>query len=111
MGVSSTTARPFTPFNSKPLQAEIDAWPAPMLDRGFVGEADVETYTVDYSGPAPRGVIVGRTETGARIVAMAAPEEVAVVGEMIANDPLGGRFTVGPGENNKSAIRAVHPKG
>ena len=42
---------------------------------------------------------------------MAAPEEVAVVGEMIANDPLGGRFTVGPGENNKSAIRAVHPKG
>ena len=111
VGVYSTTARPFTPFNSKPLQAEIDAWPAPMLDRGFVGEADVETYTVDYSGPAPRGVIVGRTETGARIVAMAAPEEVAVVGEMIANDPLGGRFTVGPGENNKSAIRAVHPKG
>jgi len=110
VGVYSTTARPFTPFDSKPLQAEIDAWPAPALDPGFVGEADVETYTVDYSGPAPRGVIVGRTDAGARIVAMAAPEETAIVGEMIAHDPLGGRFTVGPGENNKSAIRAVQPR-
>jgi acetyl-CoA C-acetyltransferase len=111
VGIYSTAPRPFTPFDSKPLQAEIDAWPAPALDPGFVGDADVETYTIDYSGPAPRGVIVGRTDAGARIVAMAAPEETAMVGEMIAHDPLGGRVTVGPGENNKVAIRAVHLKG
>jgi len=111
VGVYSTTARTFMPFDSRPLQAEIDAWPAPALEPGFVGDADVETYTIDYSGAAPRGVIVGRTDAGARIVAMAVPEDMAVVGEMIAHDPLGGRFTVGPGENNKVAIRALRPKG
>jgi len=111
VGLYSTTARPFTTFDSKPLQVEIDAWPAPALDPGFVGDADVETYTIDYSGPAPRCVIVGRTDAGARVVAMAAPEETAIVSEMIAHDPLGGRVTVGAGENNKTAIRAVRQRG
>jgi len=110
VGIYSTAERPFAPFDSRPLQAEIDAWPAPALDPSFTGDAEVETYTVDYSGPAPRGVIVGRTNSGARIIAMAAPEQTAIVSEMIAHDPLGGRVTVGSGENNKTAIRALHPK-
>ena len=110
VGIYSTAARPFTLFDSKPLQAEIDAWPTPALDPGFVGEADVETYTIDYSGPAPRGVIVGRTSTGARIVAMAVPEDAATVQSMVDHDPLGGRVTIGAGENNKLAIKALLPQ-
>ena len=108
VGVYSTAARPFTPFDSRLLQAEIEAWPAPALDPAFAGDAAVETYTVDYSGPAPRGVIVGRTDAGTRVVAMVAPEETVIVEEMIAHDPLGGRVTVGAGENNKTVIRAVN---
>ena len=43
------------------LQAQIDGWAAPVLDQTHVGEAAVETYTIDYAGPAPRGVVVART--------------------------------------------------
>ena len=110
VGVYSTTARDFRPFDSALLQAEVDAWSAPSLDPTFEGEAAVETYTIDYSGPAPRGVIVARTETGARVIAMAAPEDAATVQSMIDHDPLGGRVTIGAGENNKLAIKAVRPK-
>ena len=108
VGVYSTAARAFTPFDSKPLQAEIDAWAAPMLDPAFEGEADVETYTVDYSRPEPRAVVIARAPAGARVVA--APEDAATIQAMIDHDPLGGRVTIGQGENNKLAIKAVWPR-
>ena len=37
-----------------------------------------------------RGVVVGRTPDGKRVVAMTAPEDDATVAAMIAKDPLGG---------------------
>jgi acetyl-CoA C-acetyltransferase len=88
VGVYSTTARDFSPFDSDPLQAEIDAWPAPPIDQTYAGEAAVETYTIDYSGPEPKGVIIARTPANARVVAMTPPETAEVVADMIANDPL-----------------------
>jgi acetyl-CoA C-acetyltransferase len=101
VGVYSTVARDFQPFDSKPLQAEVDAWAAPAMDQGFEGEAAVETYTIDYAGPAPRGVVVARTPAGARVVAMTPPEDAAVVGEMIEKDPLGRRVMIAAGEEGR----------
>jgi acetyl-CoA C-acetyltransferase len=104
VGLYSTKARDFQPFDSKPLQAQIDGWAAPVLDQTHVGEAAVETYTIDYAGPAPRGVVVARTPAGARIIAMTPPDDTAVVGEMIATDPLGRRAILAPGEGGKVLV-------
>ncbi|MDZ4375962.1 MAG: acetyl-CoA acetyltransferase [Phenylobacterium sp.] len=104
VGVYSTKAREFKPFDSKPLQAEVDGWAPPTLDQGYAGEAAVETYTIDYSGPAPRGVVLARTPDGARVIAMTPPDDTAVVDDMIANDPLGRRVNVKPGDGGKVVV-------
>lgn len=89
-GVYSTEAAPFRPFDSKPLQAQIDAWEAPPLAGEYAGPATVESYTIDYQAAKPRGVVVGRTPDGKRVVAMTGPEDDTTVAAMIAGDPLGG---------------------
>ncbi len=89
-GVYSTEAAAFRPFDSKPLQAEIDGWEAPPLAGDYAGTAAIESYTIDYQAQKPRGVVVGRTPDGKRVVAMTAPEDDATVAAMIAKDPLGG---------------------
>ena len=104
VGVYSAKARDFAPFDSKPLQAEVDSWAAPALDQAYSGEAAVETYTIDYAGPAPRGVVVARTPAGARIIAMTPPDDAAVVGELIATDPLGRRASLAPGEGGNVLV-------
>ncbi|WP_374533150.1 acetyl-CoA acetyltransferase [Phenylobacterium sp.] len=104
VGVYSTRARDFQPFDSGPLQAEIDGWAAPALDQAYAGEAAVETYTIDYAGPAPRGVVVARTPANARIIAMTPPDDAAVVNEMIQADPLGRRAILAPGEGGKVLV-------
>ena len=49
-----------------------------------------ETYTIDYSGKAPVGTVIGRlTEGGVRFVAMTDPEDPQIVQRMIAAEPLG----------------------
>lgn len=96
VGVYSTAARDFSPFDSKPLQAQVDAWAKPVLDQGYAGEAEVESYTIDYAGPAPAGVIIARSPNGARVVAAAPADDTAIVGEMIASDPLARRVVLRP---------------
>jgi acetyl-CoA C-acetyltransferase len=102
VGVYSTKGREWRGFDSKPLQAEVDGWAAPVLAQDHAGEAKVETYTIDYSGPEPRGVLLGRTSTGARVAA--AVEDSALVKQMIDADPLGGTFTTSPGENGRLLV-------
>jgi acetyl-CoA C-acetyltransferase len=102
VGVYSSAARDFQPFDSRPLQSEVDAWAAPALDQGFEGEAAVETYTIDYAQASPRGVVVAKTPAGARVVAMS--EDAAVVGEMIRSDPLGRRVTIAAGEEGRRLV-------
>lgn len=104
VGVYSTKAREFRPFDSKPLQAEVDAWPAPAIDQSYAGPAAIETYTIDYSGPAPKGVVVARTPAGARVIAMTPPDDTAVVGEMIQTDPLGRQAILAPGDEGKVLV-------
>jgi len=102
VGIYSATPRDFAPFDSKPLQAEVDGWAAPAMDQGFEGEAAVETYTIDYAQASPRGVVVARTSAGARVIAMT--DDAAVAGEMIQTDPLGRRVTIAAGEEGRRLI-------
>src|SRR5580704_3899776 len=61
VGVYSTRPAEWRPFDSAPLQREIDGWAAPELAPDYSGEATAETYTIDYAGKEPRGVVIGRT--------------------------------------------------
>src|ERR1700722_1796147 len=92
VGGYSTQPAEWRGWGSKPLQQEIDAWPAPELAPGYEGEADVETYTIDYSGAEPRGLVLGRTADQRRVVAMA--DDAALVSRLIDEEPLGGKVTI-----------------
>jgi acetyl-CoA C-acetyltransferase len=107
VGVYSTRPTQWRSFDSAPLQREIDAWPAPELAPDHSGKATVETYTIDYAGKAPRGVVIGRTPTGARFAA--AVEEPAIVCQLIAEDPLDGRLTVAKQDDGRVMVTAFEP--
>jgi acetyl-CoA C-acetyltransferase len=107
VGVYSTAPAEWRGFDSGALQREVDAWPAPPLASGYSGDAAVETYTIDYSGPAPRGVIVARTPAGERLAA--GVEDEALVRGMIEREPLGGRVTVAAQADGRYLITAFTP--
>jgi acetyl-CoA C-acetyltransferase len=89
VGVYSARPAPWRGFDSRALQAEVDAWAKPVTAPGE-GKGVVETYTIDYSGKAPVGTVIGRlTEGGARFVAMTDPENPEIVERMIAAEPIG----------------------
>ena len=109
VGVYSTRSAPWRGFDSKALQAEIDAWPAPPLAHGG-GEGVVETYTIDYSGPAPVGTVIGRLkEGGSRFVAMTDPADPTLAQRMIAADPLGASVDMTPNAEDRSILTALRP--
>ena len=108
VGVYSTRPAEWRGFDSKSLQAEIDAWPAPDLAAPAAGEGVVETFTIDYAGPAPRGLVFGQRDDGAgRFIAMTDPADPAVVQSMIAQDPLGARVVLSPTDHGQSIITAL----
>jgi len=107
VGVYSTTPAEWRGFDSKPLQLEIDAWAAPALAPGYEGEADIETYTIDYAGPEPRAVVLGRTATGERVVAAAL--DPALVRRLIDEEPLGGRVTMASGAEGRTVVTTFTP--
>ena len=109
VGVYSTTPSTWTGFDSAALQAEVDGWTAPPLVSGAAGEGLIDTYTIDYAGAAPHGVVVGRVTDGRRFVAMS--DDPAIVQAMIAGEPLGARVTVEAGENGRSIVTGFAPVG
>jgi acetyl-CoA C-acetyltransferase len=109
VGIYSQTPAGWGGFNSAALQAEIDSWPAPEVAPGD-GAGAIETYTVDYSGPEPVGVIVGRLDgTGARFAARTQPGDDAIARRMGAEEPLGGRVVVAVNAENRSVIQDFQP--
>ena len=109
VGVYSTAPGEWRGFDSAPLQREVDAWPAPALAPDYAGDADVETYTIDYAAAEPRAVVLGRTADGARVVAMA--EDQALVRRLIDEEPLGGKVTVSPGGEGRTLVTGFSPAG
>jgi len=107
VGVYSTRPSHWTGFESGGLQAQVDAWPAPPLAAAAAGEGTVETYTIDYAGPAPHAVAVGRLGNGERFVAMS--DEADIVDAMIAAEPLGAKVTLAVDETGRSHIKAFTP--
>lgn len=92
VGIYSTRPAPWRPFDSADLQAEIDAWPSPDSAPEDAMFGEVETYTIDYQGRAPTGIVIGRTREGARFTAMTEPGD-AIARRMIEEDPLGAAIT------------------
>jgi acetyl-CoA C-acetyltransferase len=107
VGIYSARPRAWTGFDSRALQAEVDAWPAPALAGPVAGEGVIETYTIDYAGPAPRAVAIGTVAGGARFLAMAGEAEGEVVQAMIDHDPLGARVSLAPDEAGRTVIKAL----
>lgn len=111
VGVYSTAPSRWTGFDSKALQAEVDAWPAPPVAPG-VGGGTIETYTIDHSGAAPKAFVLGRLDDGgARFVSMSDVEDPAIAKAMIEADPLGGHVTMALNDQGRSVIRSFEPKG
>ncbi len=93
VGIYSARPSAWRGFDSRALQAEIDGWTTPKIAPGD-GAGVVETYTIDYSGKAPMGTVIGRlTDGGARFVAMTDPEDQLLVQRMIAAEPIGATVT------------------
>lgn len=106
VGVYSTKAAPWKPFESKGLQADINAWPKPaMADKPAGGQ--VVTYTIDYGREAPHGVLVCNTAAGERFVAMADGD---IVQQMISAEPLGATVAVTQDERGRNVVTALTPR-
>jgi acetyl-CoA C-acetyltransferase len=109
VGIYSARRADWKGFDSASLQAEVDAWPAPRVEPGQ-GAGTVESYTIDYSGPKPRAIVVGKLEAnGARFVAMTDPEDATIAQMMIAADPLESKVTSEPNDQGRSVIRSFVP--
>jgi acetyl-CoA C-acetyltransferase len=102
-GVYSTQPAAWTDFDSKAIQAEIKAWAAPPVVETATGTAKIETYTIDYTGQAPRAVFIARTPEGQRLPALS--DDAALVQALIDQDPIGG--TINLATDDKGRNRAV----
>ncbi|MGH7024100.1 MAG: acetyl-CoA acetyltransferase [Caulobacteraceae bacterium] len=110
VGIYGTDRASWRGFDSAALQAEIDAWPAPAVAPGE-GLGVVETYTIDYSGAAPIGIVVGRLdEGGARFAARTDPDDETIVRRMIEHEPLGAHILVTRNAEDRSIVGEFHPR-
>jgi acetyl-CoA C-acetyltransferase len=110
VGIYSARPAPWRGFDSRALQAEVDGWAAPAVVPGE-GPGVVETYTIDYSGKAPLGVVIGRLRDGdgGRFVAMTDPADASGAAWMIENDPLGAKVTVSRNDDGRSIVVGFDP--
>ncbi|MGH3262389.1 MAG: enoyl-CoA hydratase-related protein, partial [Trebonia sp.] len=90
-GVYGTAPAPWKPDNSKKLQAEIDAWPAPEQAAEADGWATIETYTITHARDGKRsGIVIAALEAdGRRFVASG--DDAELLGLLTADKPVGGR--------------------
>lgn len=89
-GVYSTTPVAWRHFDSRHIQASIDALPAPAINHEPEGWGRIETYTVVYgkSGPS-HAIVIGRLEsTGERFIATTFDDDKATLDRLLREDPL-----------------------
>ncbi|HYD86441.1 MAG TPA: hypothetical protein VEA80_03105 [Vitreimonas sp.] len=95
--LSSDPERAMREARSFDYQAEADEAraPAPPVDERYEGPAEIETYTVFYTREgAPRaGVVVGRSEAGARLLAKVSGDDAEAIAFLTngAAEPVGAR--------------------
>jgi acetyl-CoA C-acetyltransferase len=95
-GVYSATPAPWQPDNSKELQEEIDAWPAPEEARDADGWATIETYTVRHSRDGTMtGIVIGRLHAdGRRFVARGDDRDPGLIQLLTTGEPIGKKVYV-----------------
>jgi acetyl-CoA C-acetyltransferase len=97
-GLYSTTPveGPWRREDPKQLQAELDARPGRRVETAPKGTGTIETYCVAYGKDGPeRGYILGRLDdSGDRFVAIA-PQEPAILADMLTREQLGRKVIVG----------------
>ncbi len=69
------------------------------------GHATIESYTILPRRTGDRGVIVARTATGERLVAMADPDHPATLERLAKGDAIGQSVSVQPGGDGRSLFR------
>lgn len=105
VGIYSATPRAWTGFSSVALQAEVDSWTAPVLADPAPGQGIIETYTIDYSAPEPRGLVIGQDADGRRFVAMTGKDS-PLMKALIEQEPLGGQVAYSPDEKGRLVVTA-----
>ncbi|HSI02258.1 MAG TPA: acetyl-CoA acetyltransferase [Reyranella sp.] len=87
---------PWRREDPKKLQAELDAAPKERVNTMPDGTGTIETYCIAYGKDAPeKGFAIGRLDgSGERFVAVA-PADPAVLSDMLAQEQIGRRVTVG----------------
>jgi acetyl-CoA C-acetyltransferase len=107
VGIYSAQPVRWSGFDSSALQARVNGWPAPRLAEPRVAEGLLETYTVDYAGQAPKGLLVGTiVATDERFVAMTSPGD-AVTHALIDRDPLSAKVMLAPDSAGRSIATAI----
>lgn len=105
VGIYSTRRADWKGFDSRALQTDVESWTAPKVEPGS-GVGTVDTYTIDYSGPKPRGIVIGKlNSSGPRFVAMTDADDATIAEAMTTNDPLGATVTVELNTQERSIIR------
>jgi acetyl-CoA C-acetyltransferase len=97
-GVYSTKPREFTACDSRPLQSQIDSWPALAVATEAKGVATIESYTIVYGKPGPtHAIVVGRlASNGARFLANTQENDLETLHALVENDPLHSEVNVRP---------------
>jgi acetyl-CoA C-acetyltransferase len=95
-GVYSATPAPWRPGNSRQLQEEVDAWPAPGEARDPDGWATIETYTVRHSRDGRMtGIVIGRLDgDGRRFVARGDDRDAGLIELLTTGEPVGKKVYV-----------------
>jgi acetyl-CoA C-acetyltransferase len=112
VGIYSTTPVAWRPDDSRALQAEVDAWPAPAQAGRADGWATIETYTVTHGRAGDRtGVVVGRLEAdGRRFLGRTDDGDDEVLGLLSTGEPIGQRvFARSTEGGNRVTCGEVHP--
>ena len=107
VGVYSTRPTSWNPSETKALQAQLDAVPGPPAVQNAEGDAQVETYTLEYdrNGTPSTGVVIGRlSQGGERFVARTENRDVSTLQAMHDIDPLGRSIRVRPVEGGNRFV-------
>ena len=98
VGIYSTRAPAgeWQPCESARLQKALDQRPAAQVDFAPDGEAEIETYVINYlkGQPLSAAVVAKMTATGKRCFALTDLRDAETFGELTGGDPLGKRIYV-----------------